>query len=401
MAPHPDIALSYAAVHELFQLALAAHEINRLEGVRCSLVDAPRKWGRMLAGRFFIPSARPLGLEQLPADQINEYPWPVIVHRLLKRVLRDRHSEHLHCNAWFDRASARWLKQSQAHIYVGTETCALHTMKVAKSKNMTCVLDCPGIPADFLAESTQRAASEYSLQFRQSFNSPAMIRRKRRELELADVILCCSELQRTALIESGAAADKISVVPLWVDADYWKSHGARESQESGPLRVLYVGGISLPKGVPYLLDAMKSLGARAELTLVGHVSPELKELISRHHGHKHIPYVPKDQLRQIYREHDVLVMSSLGDSFGFVAMEAMAAGLPVIVSSHSGVPLPDDSWRVPAMDSKAIAVRLEHYLTDRRSVQDDGELAAVFAREFTPQRYRKSISEIYRSLLPD
>ena len=134
---------------------------------------------------------------------------------------------------------------------------------------------------------------------------------------------------------------------------------------------------------------------------MGQFNPELKELISRHHGHKHIPYVPKDQLRQIYREHDVLVMSSLGDSFGFVAMEAMAAGLPVIVSSHSGVPLPDDSWRVPAMDSKAIAVRLEHYLTDRRSVQDDGELAAVFAREFTPQRYRKSISEIYRSLLPD
>jgi glycosyltransferase involved in cell wall biosynthesis len=110
-------------------------------------------------------------------------------------------------------------------------------------------------------------------------------------------------------------------------------------------------------------------------------------------------YVPKDRLRQLYSEHDVLVMPSLGDSFGFVGMEAMAAGLPVIASSNAGVPLPSPDWRIPARNAEGLTQRLMHYATHRDALADDSALAAAFARQFTPQRYRDQIKDIYRELL--
>ena len=55
------------------------------------------------------------------------------------------------------------------------------------------------------------------------------------------------------------------------------------------------------------------------------MSPELQTILPRFRQHRHLPYVPKPQLRELYAEHDLVVMPTLGDSFGFVTIEAMAA----------------------------------------------------------------------------
>jgi glycosyltransferase involved in cell wall biosynthesis len=109
--------------------------------------------------------------------------------------------------------------------------------------------------------------------------------------------------------------------------------------------------------------------------------------------------VSKSQLRDVYWKHDVLVLPSLGDSFGFVALEAMACGLPVIVTENCGVPVPDSAWRVPIMNSTAIARRLEYYASDRDALARDGKIAQVFAKQFTPERYREQIKNLLQKLL--
>ena len=44
------IVVSYAGVHQAYQLALAAQEMGELKAFYCSLYDAPKKWGGMIAG---------------------------------------------------------------------------------------------------------------------------------------------------------------------------------------------------------------------------------------------------------------------------------------------------------------------------------------------------------------
>ena len=286
-------------------------------------------------------------------------------------------------------------------MYAGGETCALECLRVAADKGMKRVLDCPGVPSQVLDAEALRAAERFGVKIATSSNSPAMAERKKQELALADVVLCCSEFQRGHLMALNPQVQRSEVIPLWTDVDLWQHCvGARNFSKSGePLRVLYAGAVSLRKGVPYLLQAVEPLAAEVSITLVGGVSAEMQGLLKRFRPHAHLPYVTKSELKEIYREHDVLVMPTLGDSFGFVTVEAMASGMPVIASQHAGAPVPEESWRVPPHDAEAIRARLLAYHADRELLCHHGEMAAAFGQGFRPENYRRRAGEVFKELL--
>lgn len=324
----------------------------------------------------------------------------MLVNRLGQRLLPWRRSDHYHSNDWFDRNTASWLASRDASVFVGCETCALHSMKKARDLGMRVVLDCPGIPADFLDEQAALAGQELGLPDAASTISPRMKERKAEEMGLPDIILTCSEFQRRALVSRGAREAITRVASLWTDVDFWSAAPPRTPREPGaPLRVLYVGTLSLRKGLPYLLQASAALGKSVKLTVVGSASPEMNQLLARHSGMEILPRVTKQELRNIYARHDVFVMPSLGDSFGFVILEAMASGLPVIASENAGAPVPDESWRVPARNANAIAERLDRYVSDPGLVEEHGRQAIAFARQFRPERYRAQVAAEFASLL--
>ncbi|HMP83303.1 MAG TPA: glycosyltransferase family 4 protein, partial [Verrucomicrobiota bacterium] len=174
----------------------------------------------------------------------------------------------------------------------------------------------------------------------------------------------------------------------------------RDRNATGPLRVLFVGSLDLRKGVPYLLRAVEDCGGQTQLTLAGADGGTLEEFFNRSTANvKRAGRKNKSELRELYWQSDVLVLPSLVDSFGFVALEAMACGLPVIVTANCGAPVPSPDWRVPVMNSNAIASRLEHYAGDRDALSRDGLTASSFARHFTPERYRAGIREVLAELL--
>ena len=227
-----------------------------------------------------------------------------------------------------------------------------------------------------------------------------MKQRKRAEVELADLVLLCSDFQARKLGDRKVASRKVAVAPLWVNTVTWRPSVQRRDLRCDRLKVLFAGKINLRKGVPYLLEAVQKCQGGAELTLVGPIDEELRSMLDKKNGDVTIlPPRTKPALRDLYWQSDVLVLPSLGDSFGFVAMEAMACGLPVIVTENCGVPVPDESWRVPVMNSQAIAERLLMYARDRELCQAHGRVAAAFARQFTPELYRQRIRGFYRQLL--
>jgi glycosyltransferase involved in cell wall biosynthesis len=395
------VALAYAGVHQIFQLALAAYEMGELDGLFCSLVDGEGKWGRRL-GKWVPPgTARPLGSAAIPAQRLTEFPWPLLANRMLKKLLPSRRSDHWHSNAWFDHAAARWLGRSKAKVFVGSESCALTSLRQAGELGMKRVLDCPGIPSQLLDAEARLAAEKFELNISTSASSAAMMERKQLELAEADLVLCCSDYQCQRLLSLHPAVKRAEVIPLWTDVDFWSGcvSARGRSPVGGPLRVLYAGAVSLRKGAPYLLQAVEPLASEIELTLVGGVAPEMAGILKRFRSHHHLPYLPKHELRDLYREHDVLVMPTLGDSFGFVTIEAMASGMPVIASHNAGAPVPDEAWRVPPHDVEAIRQRLLSYHADRDKLHHDGKVAASFAAQFTPERYRLRVWELFKELL--
>lgn len=395
------VALSYAGVHQIFQLALAAEEIGRLNGLICSIADKPQKWGRMLSQ--WVPSGinRPLGLDAIPGDRISEYPWPLITDRLARKFMPSICGDHLRSNAWFDRRAATWLREQSARVFVGAETCALECLQAAGKKGMSRVLDCPGVPSSFLDAEAQKAAEHFGVVIPDSSNSVTMHARKKQELDEADVVLCCSEFQREKLTLLNPEIKRTEVIPLWTDFDYWSEAAAKRSfSEAGkPLRVLYAGSISLRKGVPYLLEAIEPLAAEVSLTLVGSVSPEVTDIVTRFRSHCYLHHVAKPDLRRLYENHDVLVMPSLGDSFGFVTTEAMASGMPVIASTHAGAPTPTSEFRVPPHNASCIREKLLEYYSDRELLRHHADESLQFARTLRPEHYRAKAATLFSELL--
>jgi glycosyltransferase involved in cell wall biosynthesis len=101
---------------------------------------------------------------------------------------------------------------------------------------------------------------------------------------------------------------------------------------------------------------------------------------------------------------DVLVQPSLAEGFGMAALEAMAAGLPVVASSVGGLPeLVEDGrtgYVVPPADPATLAARLRHLVrhADLREAMGAAGRARV-RQHFSPQRMAAEIAAVYDGLL--
>jgi glycosyltransferase involved in cell wall biosynthesis len=394
------ITVAYSGVHQAYQLALAAEELAQLDRFYCSLFVG-RRWGKAL-GRLLGPekllSRR---MEGLCESKVRENPWPLFAHHCRARLRPNSANDWLRTNDRFDQWVARRLRTSDSSIFVGVETCARDSFRIASERGIVKLLDCPQVHPGFLSRLFDAAAEDLELPAPQPFDSAELAARKAEEFEMADQIITISEVHRRSFLEGGFSEKRLIEIPLWVDPGLWFPPIVRRvADSSSPLKVLFVGSLSFRKGIPYLVRAVDACGDSVCLTIVGASNEEFGNVVDRPRPYVHcVGTRHKVKLRDTYWDSDVLILPSLVDTFGFVAMEAMACGLPVIVTENCGVPVPDSSWRVPIMDSDAIAERLTLYAEDRYLCREHGLIAAEFAREFTPERYRENVKKIFRELL--
>jgi D-inositol-3-phosphate glycosyltransferase len=113
----------------------------------------------------------------------------------------------------------------------------------------------------------------------------------------------------------------------------------------------------------------------------------------------------QDTLPYYYSAADVLVMPSHYESFGMVALEAMACGTPVIASQVGGLAfLIQDGvtgYHVPGGDSAALSDRLTRVLGDEALRKQMGEQGALYAQNYTWQNIAPQIVAVYEGLLQE
>jgi len=140
----------------------------------------------------------------------------------------------------------------------------------------------------------------------------------------------------------GIDPDKISVVPEGVDADYYHPYG--RSAAPRPFRFLFVGKYEQRKSLSETLKAFAHAFGNApgvELLVKTHytgrgardVEQQITDLKINNIG-AWIGAV--DDMAELYKQCDVLVLPSKGEGWGLPIIEAAAAGLPVITTYYSG-----------------------------------------------------------------
>lgn len=155
--------------------------------------------------------------------------------------------------------------------------------------------------------------------------------------------------------------------------------------------VIFVGKLTKPKGVEYLVKAAAKI--RGEIFIIGS-GDELPRLENLTRGRKlknvhFLGYFGPNETRQLhafYRRADVFVIPSVWDEpLGLVVLEAMASGTPVVGSKKGGIPLVVknnvNGFLVRARSATAIAKAVNKILRDPNLRERLGEVARQTVKE--------------------
>ncbi|MFJ1784336.1 glycosyltransferase family 4 protein [Streptomyces anulatus] len=200
-----------------------------------------------------------------------------------------------------------------------------------------------GVLAMRLARPDARiVVTEHATFLNKVFSQPAARSLYRDVLQRADAFLCVSTYLRDQIAtEFPELAHKLRIVPNVIDFDAFPSSFERSSDL---LSWLYVGRLVKHKGVSELLEAFAAVAEKepaATLTMVGSGSLEgalrARGLELGLEGRFRIePPVSPDQVNGLMHQHDLLVHASKIETFGMTIVEAVAAGLPVLVTRSHG-----------------------------------------------------------------
>jgi len=111
----------------------------------------------------------------------------------------------------------------------------------------------------------------------------------------------------------------------------------------------------------------------------------------------------QDTLPYYYSAAEALVMPSLYESFGMVALEAMACGTPVVASEVGGlgylVQNEVTGYTIPDSDPQALCAKLSGLLNDRNLRETMGLRAAQYALDYGWPKITEQIVDVYNELI--
>lgn len=222
---------------------------------------------------------------------------------------------------------------------------------------------------------------------------------------LATMVVCVSTLEREAgLAARTCTATRSLVIENGVDVEAALPHVPNESNR---VRILSVGRLAAPKNFPALIAATARLPrGSVELRILGD-GPQRELLIAKIAAHDledEVELVGQvDDVRPFLAESDIFVLSSNSEGMPLAVLEAMAAGLPTVVSAvgglHEVVLDGETGLLVPADDADALASAMLRLVDDRGLRERLGRAARRRAEErFGLGRWRAAHLELYQSL---
>jgi len=132
---------------------------------------------------------------------------------------------------------------------------------------------------------------------------------------------------------------KSQIVPNGINPLYLSSGEIQKMEIHKPLEMIYVGSFLRRKNVPALIKLVERYPGR--LTIIGQGGDEESRVLRMIRNSNKVNYLGRiedlSRLIEIYRQSDIFIMTSKGETFGLVYIEAMSQGLPIVYSKNTGI----------------------------------------------------------------
>lgn len=261
-----------------------------------------------------------------------------------------------------DYACSKYMENADLFLFYNGS--GLNSIKKAKKKGVITVVEVVNSHVDYQETLLKEEHERLNLKWTPFHQLEK--KRRLKEYDAADYILLPSEFVKRSFLEKGFLEKKLIKVPYGFNKfnDVNNINHNTETPENECFNILYVGSISVRKGLRYLIEAFNKLEIKNKrLTLVGPIDVvsgiqdmEITDDIELR------GVLKGDDLEEAYKSADVFCLPTIEDGFGLVLGEALSFGLPIITTVNSGgdelITEEQEGFIVPIRDSDAIYSKL-------------------------------------------
>jgi len=324
--------------------------------------------------------------EGVPHSKVETFPWIHVPEFLLER--RGFRSQWLfdqlgYANALaFDEWTLRRIPPCDA--FVAISGAGLKTGALVQQRGGKFICDRGSSHQRYQEELVSGEYRRWGVDLEVS--DPRDTLREEKIYELADAITVPSTFAYQSYVAMGLPAEKIHVIPYGVRLDKFSKVA---DPPSDSFDVLFVGAVSLRKGIPYLLQAFDRVKHPAKrLRIVGAMQPCLKQVLNRLPT-EHVEFlgvIPGSELPLMMSRSHVMVLPSIEEGLALVQGQALACGCPVIGTTNTGATdlFTDgvEGFIVPIRDPDSLCDRMQRLADDPALRQRMSEAALLRVLSF-------------------
>jgi len=299
-------------------------------------------------------------------------------------------------DAQVSKRLAKAKKEGATAVYA-YEDGALETFIEAKKLGLQCIYDLPIAYHEtlqkLLKDEVKRRPEWKNTLGGGVKDSEEKLKRKVKELELADVVVVASNFVRNSLPD-WATNKKIIQSPFGTPLG--NATVLEEKNIKKKLRVLFVGSMTQRKGLGDLFEAMKLVNnEEVELVVLGSMAAPKTFYDSFNVNYTYKSTRPHNEVLALMRSCDVFCLPSIVEGRALVMQEAMSQGLPIIITPNTGgedlVETEDTGFLVPIASPKMIAEKINWFLNNRDKISKMGKAARKKALTYSWEGYASNI----------
>lgn len=306
-------------------------------------------------------------------------------------------------NDLFDRWVATSIGTRRDYdIFIGWSGMSLRALNASKRQGKITILERGSSHIlhqnSILKEEYRKFGIDFSIDNR-------VIEKELKEYETCHYISIPSSFVKKSFIDQGVSPEKLVVNPYGASSYFQHQIGQMER----PFRVLYLGSLTIQKGLIYLFEALRQLNIlqkQYEVWFIGYVAEELKDSIKKYNQYNwnFRGHVPHYELPDLVAQCDVGVLPSLQDGFGMVIPQMLGCGVPVIASTNTGgadiIREGETGFIVPIRSPQAIAEKIMYLYENPERLADMKTAAAASVRNgFTWDDYGERYVSFLKKLV--
>ena len=338
----------------------------------------------------------------IPKDKIDSIIMKELISRgwqALPPFLKNLYNPQYLLHEIYDKQASNLYGESD--ICTAFSGFALHTIRKAKKAGAVTIVERGSSHMLYQQRILKEECGKAGFKFRPAH--PRVVEKELTEYEEADYISIPSLFVKNTFLKFGISERKLIHIPYGVDLSSFR----QMPKEDEKFRVIYCGGITMRKGVHYLLQVFHELNLPdSELWLIGSMDEEMLPFLRRFSSDKVVykGQYPQTELYKYYSQGSVFVIMSIEEGLAMVQPQAMACGLSVICTTNTGgediVRDGVDGFVIPAGDVEVLKEKITYMYENRDICKEMGRSARQRVSEgFTWNDYGEKMVKAYEKVL--